>query len=61
MDLFPFTKDIQAFLLRAVASLERLDGAVADAQKLIRNADAGVTEIRETVKAFRAGLSLPRQ
>jgi hypothetical protein len=46
MDLFPFTRDLQAFLLRVTASLERLDGAVAEAQLLIRDAREILAAIR---------------
>lgn len=61
MALFPFTKDLQAFLLRVTASLDGLDNAIRDAQRLIRNADEGITELRQTVEGLRNGLGQPQK
>ena len=59
--MFSLTKDIQAFMLRVTASLDNLDDAVRDAQRLIRNADATVTEVRRTLDGIKAGLAGPQQ
>lgn len=56
MTLFPFTKDLQAFLLRVTASLDGFDDAVRDARVLMKNANEAVTEIRQAGAAVRAGL-----
>lgn len=57
MAIFQLSGDIQAFLLRVTASLERIDGAVSEAQLLIRNANAAVTEVRQTLAGARAGMA----
>ena len=57
MALFPLTKDLQALMLRATASLERLDGAIADVQRLTKNANEMVTEARQVMAGFRAGIA----
>jgi hypothetical protein len=49
MTIFPLTKDVQAFLLRMTATLERIDGAVAEAQLLIR-------DVRQVIAAVRSAL-----
>ena len=48
--MFAVTKDVQAFLLRATASLERIDGAVGEVQLLVR-------DVRQIVAAVKAALT----
>lgn len=62
MAFLSITKDVQAFLLRATASLERIDGAVAEiqltareARALFQNANAAVTEVREALARLKGG------
>lgn len=50
MELFPLTKDIQAFLLRMTATLERVDGAVGEVQLLAR-------DIRQIIAAVKSALA----
>ena len=53
MDIFPFSKDIHAFLLRVTASLERADALMAEAQLTVRNANAAIDEVRDVLAAVR--------
>lgn len=57
MALFNLSGDIQAFLLRVTASLDGIDDARRDLQVLIKNANAGVTELRQTIADVKAGLA----
>jgi hypothetical protein len=58
MNLFPLTRDIQAFMLRMTASLERIDNVAAEAQILIRNANDAITEIRQITRRFGPGVTI---
>lgn len=58
MNFFPLTKDLQAFMLRVTASLERFDNVAAEAQLLIRNANDAVTEVRQIVRRFGPGVTI---
>jgi len=64
MSVFSLDDDVKAFLVRATASLERLDGAVAEAHVLTRNANDLITELREWLTAFQTAAAalqkLPR-
>lgn len=53
--IFNLDDDLRSFLLRMNASLERIDGFVAEAQLTVRNLNEGITEARELVGALHAG------
>ena len=52
--IFSLDDDARAFMLRVTASLERMDGAVAEAQLLIR-------DVRELLAAFKTALAVIKQ
>lgn len=56
MSLFPLTGDVQKFLLRAMASLERADAMMAQVQSAARNADALLTDVRAALSAAASAL-----
>lgn len=53
--IFNLDDDVRSFMVRVMASLERIDGAVAEAQRTIRNLNEGITEARELVGTIQAG------
>lgn len=51
--MFGISKNAHSLMLRVVASLDRLDGVLGEAQLLVRNLDGLVTEVRDTLGAVR--------
>lgn len=50
MSILKLSGDVQSFLLRAAASLERIDTATEQVILLTRNLNEGVSEIRQIVR-----------
>jgi len=59
--IFSLDDDARAFMVRVTASLERVDGAVAEGQLLIRESQALIADVRQLLAAFTAAAAMQKK